>query len=68
MVFVPVDNANDAPKVAGTFPTSEPAAKRYIFESRQLDTGRYHGRAIRPAAKVAFIVLDFTYEVIVAAP
>lgn len=34
--FVPVDNADDSPPVVGVFPTSEKAAKAYIFGPHQL--------------------------------
>jgi hypothetical protein len=123
LFFVPVDNANDSLPIAGTFPTTERGAKRYVFEPRQLGgkdfsisvdgdrvrlgpayvagpvetpplpddgshmitigaflgplppgvhtvriTGGYYGRAIRETYDVAFIALDFTYQVTVAAP
>jgi hypothetical protein len=123
MFFVPVDNAKDSPPIAGTFPTTERAGKRYVFEHRQLGgrdfsivvdgdrvalgpeyvagpvetpplpdggnhmitigaflgplppghhtvriTGGYYGRAIRETYGLAFIALDFTYSVTVAAP
>jgi hypothetical protein len=34
--FVPVDNADDSPPIVGEFPTTANAAKRYLFDDRQL--------------------------------
>lgn len=120
--FVPVDNADDSPTIAGDFPTSERGARRYLFDHRQLGgrdfaiiidgrrtslgpayvagpvkteplfdgggthmitigafigpmspgthtvqiTGGYYGDAIEDAYGLAFIQLDFTYEVVVS--
>jgi hypothetical protein len=119
--FVPVDNADDSPTIAGDFPTTERGAKRYVFDHRQLGgrdfaviidgrrtslgpayvagpvetaplfdgggthmitigafigpmspgthtvriTGGYYGDAIEDTYGLAFIRLDFTYEVVV---